>query len=304
MGERNRLGKCVCCGAAGGTPEEGPSIHVWWASSRGAAGLTTAASRTHRWAKKTPRLRKGWAGHPVSRCIRSTSAASMVWQPNCGGEVAEAAAGSRRGRGVAGAAACAWHTGGGHWLHWLAAPPAPPACCSRSCRQRRLSRPRASPPAEQQRAGRQAWRQAAAGGGGPAAIERAALLTGWRSCVRHACALAPALRPLASSNMWACTGRTCSPSACCCASGCSPGAAPFCCCCSAVILLDGPGLAGLAGARAALGDWCYSSRAQCTSRGRRWLPAPACNIGFQHPEWYGHALMGCVEAAETDQRGL
>ena len=39
---------------------------------------------THRCAKKTPRLRKGCAGHPVSRSIRATSSASIVWQPNCG----------------------------------------------------------------------------------------------------------------------------------------------------------------------------------------------------------------------------
>ena len=38
---------------------------------------------THRCAKKTPRLRKGCAGHPVSRSIRSTSSAPIVWQPNC-----------------------------------------------------------------------------------------------------------------------------------------------------------------------------------------------------------------------------
>lgn len=37
----------------------------------------------HRCAKKTPRLRNGWAGQPVSRSIRSTSSASIVWQPNC-----------------------------------------------------------------------------------------------------------------------------------------------------------------------------------------------------------------------------
>lgn len=31
-----------------------------------------------------PRLRKGWAGRPVTRCTRATRSGSIHWQPNCG----------------------------------------------------------------------------------------------------------------------------------------------------------------------------------------------------------------------------
>lgn len=84
-------------------PAPGPSWDQHVAQPRPQRQHSTAQrGGAHRWAKKMPRLRKGCAGRPVSRSIRSTSAASMFWQPNCAGQ------GGGRGRRVQ---PCCWARG-------------------------------------------------------------------------------------------------------------------------------------------------------------------------------------------------